>query len=70
MCGMQHGGSFITGDNTTSRRSFAARKAPSDEAGRNGSPDSFSHSHRGSGPAGPSVNKFIRSATVASASGV
>lgn len=70
MWGAQNGGSPITGDSTVSHRSFAARKTPSHDAGRNGSPDSFSHSHSGSGPAGPSVKKLIRSATVASASGV
>lgn len=37
---------------------------------RHGSPASFSHSHNGSGPAGPSMNKLIRSSTVASVRGV
>ncbi|MFC7266347.1 hypothetical protein [Streptomyces lutosisoli] len=45
-------------------------ETPSHDAGRNGSPDSFNQSHNGSGPSGLSMKKVIRSATVASVSGV
>ncbi|MFJ9752796.1 hypothetical protein [Streptomyces chartreusis] len=70
MCGVQNGGSATTPASTSAHRCDAERKTFSHDAGRNGSPDSFSHNHSGSGPAGPSMNSVIRSDTSASDSGV
>ncbi|MFF8395150.1 hypothetical protein [Streptomyces sp. NPDC016172] len=70
MCGAQNGGSLIVGASTLSHRSFAVRNTPSQDAGWNGSSASFNHNNNGSGPAEPSMNKLIRSSTVASVRGV
>ncbi|MFF9077913.1 hypothetical protein ACF1BP_36620 [Streptomyces sp. NPDC014735] len=52
------------GVSSARQRRFAVANTPFHECGTSGRPCSFSHSHNGSGPSGPSVNSNIRSCHV------